>query len=545
VTDPALDFWLRHVAFEGGLHEPSGDAAYVVLPPALSARYRLPEELRVTADPDVARDDGVTLLALGHPVLSDAAERVLGSGDAGTITLSRPAKAPPGPDVLLAALRESVVIDHGRVDATGDVAAVTHPVVRVGAMVTYELSAEDHFQEQAERWIDGPSRRVLPPAVVGRLARASVDPAEHEPAEAERASGVWGAIAEAHRLIDEAAAARRSVLAAEVNGAYEAERERAAAYYADAIAAIERRLATAAGDRQAMLGERLRGTREEQARRLAEIAEKYAASHVIRPYRVHVIAVPALRVPADVRRGDRRYPMTFDWLLPAGTFAPVRCPSCGGEAPLVAGKQKLGCETCLPARPADAPSGPPAKAVGAAKVSPAPTAAPARQPGPARTAGPARQPPVPPRARPRERRRSPEQLAEELWVGVARGLGGDVSHLLEPGSPAAVLYRVFGSPGLTQVIGMSPGVPPYGYTAGEYRLGTNAGLVAGTLTGTDESEHPYFLSHRGGLAVEVLPCPVYASGELWNGFWMWQSGDESWSAHRVPRSADADPVETV
>ena len=55
MTDPALEFWLRHVAFEGGLHEPSGDVAYVVLPPELSARYRLPEELRVTADPDVAR----------------------------------------------------------------------------------------------------------------------------------------------------------------------------------------------------------------------------------------------------------------------------------------------------------------------------------------------------------------------------------------------------------------------------------------------------------------------------------------------------------
>ena len=385
VTDPALEFWLRHVAFEGGLHEPSGDVAYVVLPPELSARYRLPEELRVTADPDVARDDGVTLLALGHPVLSDAAERVLGSGDTGTIALSRPAKAPPGPDVLLADLRESVVIDHGRIDAAADVTAVVHPVVRVGAMVTYDLSAEDHFQEQAERWIDGPSRRLLPPAVAVRLADAAVDPAGSA-AFPELAQDVWGAIAEAHRLIDEAAAARRSVLAADVNGAYEAERARAVVYYADAITALERRMATAAGDRQAVLGERLRGTREEQARRLAEIAEKYAASHVIRPYRVQVIAVPALRVPADVRRGDRRYPMTFDWLLPARTFAPVRCPSCGGEAPLVAGKQKLGCEACLPARSADGPSGQPAKAAGAAKVTPAAKAAPARQPAPARTA---------------------------------------------------------------------------------------------------------------------------------------------------------------
>ena len=43
--------------------------------------------------------------------------------------------------------------------------------------------------------------------------------------------------------------------------------------------------------------------------------------------------------------GGRRYPVSFDWLLPAGTYVPVRCPSCDGEAPLVAGKPKLGCET--------------------------------------------------------------------------------------------------------------------------------------------------------------------------------------------------------
>ena len=52
-------------------------------------------------------------------------------------------------------------------------------------------------------------------------------------------------------------------------------------------------------------------------------AEKYEARHVIRPYRLHVLLVPALRVAADVLRGSRRYPMSFDWLLPAGVYAPV------------------------------------------------------------------------------------------------------------------------------------------------------------------------------------------------------------------------------
>ena len=83
VADPALGFWLRHVAAAGGLWEPDGKTTYVVLPPVLRDAYRLPEELRVTADPDVAREDGATLLTAGHPVLAEAAERVLASGEHG------------------------------------------------------------------------------------------------------------------------------------------------------------------------------------------------------------------------------------------------------------------------------------------------------------------------------------------------------------------------------------------------------------------------------------------------------------------------------
>jgi hypothetical protein len=173
VTDPALDFWLRHVAAEGGLYEPAGDVSYVVLPPVLSDRYRLPEELRVTGDPDIARDEGVTLLALGHPVLSDAAERTLVTGDPGYLQLTGPTSMPPSPEVLLAAVRDAVPIDHGRIDLTGEVTAARHHVLRIGALVTFELSAEDRFQEQAERWVDVPSRRLLPAGIAERLARAA------------------------------------------------------------------------------------------------------------------------------------------------------------------------------------------------------------------------------------------------------------------------------------------------------------------------------------------------------------------------------------
>jgi len=139
VADPALAFWLRHVAAAGGLSEPDGDATYVVLPPPLRDAYRLPEELRVTADPDVAREDGATLLTAGHSVLAEAAERVLASGDTGHLVLARPASVPPGHDALLTAAREAFPVGHGRIDLVGEPAAVLHPVVRVGALVSYEL----------------------------------------------------------------------------------------------------------------------------------------------------------------------------------------------------------------------------------------------------------------------------------------------------------------------------------------------------------------------------------------------------------------------
>ena len=92
----------------------------MVLPPPLRDAYRLPEELRVTADPDIAREDGVTLLTAGHPVLAEAAERVLASGDTGHLVLARPTSAPPGPDMLLAAARDAFPVDHGRIDPPGE-----------------------------------------------------------------------------------------------------------------------------------------------------------------------------------------------------------------------------------------------------------------------------------------------------------------------------------------------------------------------------------------------------------------------------------------
>ena len=529
VADPALRFWLRHVAAAGGLWEPDGDTTYVVLPPPLRDAYRLPEELQVTADPDVAREDGATLLTAGHPVLAEAAERVLASGDTGHLVLARPASAPPGPDMLLAAVRDAFPVDHGRIDLSGEPAFVLHPVIQVGALVTYELSAEDRFQEEVQRWVDVPSRRQLPSDLVGRLCRADVD----ERALPGRPEGLMPAVGAAHRLIDTGATARRQALAAEVSGACQAERGRAAAYYADAIAGIEARLATAQPDRRAVLEQRLRATREEEARRLAEIAEKYEARHTIRPYRLHAMLVPALRVPADVLRGMRRYPMYFDWLLPAGAYAPARCPSCGGEAPLVAGKLKLGCETCLPPKSFAAPgsAGPVPSASGtprSTRSAPAPKAVPPQAKRPAV---------VPPKVR-KEQQKATATLAERLWCAVTADDRRAVSRILHPGSPAASLDRLLGPAGLCRVLGMPLAEDPERFLAE-----TDGDVITGALLGARGTECPYHIYCRDGQAAEVLPFPVVADGAFWGFYWWGQRPGGRWAVGGIVPATGLDPVE--
>jgi hypothetical protein len=564
LADPALGFWLRHVAATGGLWEPDGDAAYVVLPPPLRDAYNLPEELRVTADPEVAREDGATLLAAGHAVLAEAAERVLASGDTGQLVLARPASVPPGRDVLLAQVREAFPVDHGRIDLSGEPEFVLHPVIRVGALVTYELSAEDRFQEEAQRWVDVPSRRELPADLVTRLCRAEAD----ERAVARRPEGLLPAVAAAHRLIDVGAAARRQALAAEVTGSFQAEHGRAAAYYADAIAGIERRLSTAPPERRAVLEQRLRSTREEQARRIAEIEEKYQARHAIRPYRLHVLLVPALRVPADVLRGDRRYPMRFDWLLPAGACAPVRCPSCDGEAPLVAGKLKLGCETCLPQKPPAAAPSAAKPAVPGASSAPTPgrpapaTPRGARPASAAEPVPPSAKPvppdakPVPPKARPvpprakrepavppqvrKQQQKAVATLAERLWRAVAAGDRRALSRLLCVGSPAVALDRILGPAGFCRVLGMPPGEEPERFVAE-----ADGDVIDGVLLGAAGTECPYQIRCQAGQVAEVLPFPVGHDGALWGFYWWGERPGARWAADRIVPARGLDPVEAA
>src|SRR6185312_6750110 len=157
------------------------------------------------------------------------------------------------------------------------------------------------------------------------------------------------AVAAAHHELDAAAARRGQELSIEADAERRAEITRATEYYAAAVAAIDKRRTSADPQRRALLDARAEATVRERDRRLAEISEKYRHQHTLRPYRLHLIDVPVWRLAVDVRRGERRWPVVFDYLPSLGTVAPTRCPTCDAHSPLVATKTHLGCTTCVPA----------------------------------------------------------------------------------------------------------------------------------------------------------------------------------------------------
>ena len=114
----------------------------------------------------------------------------------------------------------------------------------------------------------------------------------------------------------------------------------------------------------------------------------------LRPFRAHVLFTPALRLPVGVRRGSRIIPLSLTWLLGAASFADLRCPHCGVSELLVAGRQRLGCRSCLPlpASPPPAPAPPVGRPSSVTSAPPPPpsSAAAAAPPGPpAKAAEPA------------------------------------------------------------------------------------------------------------------------------------------------------------
>lgn len=569
--EAGLAFWLDWVAHRGGLWEDAGDTALALLPAALASELELPEETAVTADPDASREDGALLLVTGHPLVAKAAEGVLAAGDTGTLTLTAPRSVPPDAATLLSKAREHLPVDHGRLDPRSEapLERVLRPVLRVGALVGYELSAEDHFQEQAEVYVDVPSRLQMPARVSERLARTDRDPRtetalpEGLGAAVHHAStsrpDLAAALAEAHRLLQAAAVLHRDRLATQISDAYAKERARAEEYYAAAVDSLQRRAATAPEDRAALLRTRVESTREERARRLAEITEKYRARHTLTPYRLHLLRVPVLRLALDVRRGERRYPLEVDWLLPAGEFAPLRCPACAhSDAPLIAAKTHLGCARCLaPKHPAPPPAGetvppprsgtavdtaastggtaapvhagataregtPPARnadatgsaagkrSTGAAKAGRAAEAPAARAPSPrpgSRPAAPGRAP------SPQQRRSSdPKTLhkrAFAFWEHTAGGERRKLERMCAPDSPAAALLRLYGATGPLYGIAVTPRERVESCSATVFPAqGRRTWDSTGGEVHTDRGRHDYLLRWSPGpdrLIVEILP----------------------------------------
>jgi hypothetical protein len=170
--DPGLRFWMSCVDARGGLTERSGESTLVVLPPDVAGEFDLPDEFMVTGEPDVAREDGAVLLATGHPVLIQAADAALSHGDVGVVALAPPTTPAPDGAQLEQRVRDQVQVEHGKIEVTGLPTRIDRPVLRLGALVTYSLSADEHYQERLECWIDAGSGRQLAPDVVARLRAA-------------------------------------------------------------------------------------------------------------------------------------------------------------------------------------------------------------------------------------------------------------------------------------------------------------------------------------------------------------------------------------
>ena len=372
-----------------------------LLPGALREASELPEEVSVTSDPDVAREDGAVLLIPGHPALDRAASAVLADGDAGLLYLPWPGSRRPSRATLEARARELVAVAHGRIDAAGEVVAAYLPLLRVGAMISYAASLTLRFQEQEEAWVDARSGLDVPERVLDtfvrrprlralrgeRFAFTPRGDARHRSLLADLPLALRGA----HKQFERRARARCDALAMQARGAAESELARADAYYRGALDSIERRRASAPADRLPLLEAQADATRAEHSRRRREIEDEFEARYELRPFRLHLVHVPAYVLAVHVRRGSRRFPFELVWIAGAGEFAAIHCPTCGAADELVAGRERLGCAACTPgaaprpvqAAPAPAPEAKPQRPAGG---SPSPASR-VEEPGRQRLAG--------------------------------------------------------------------------------------------------------------------------------------------------------------
>ncbi len=551
IDEPALSFWLRYAEHEGALVEQRGDHAFVLLSEPLQDQSEFPDEIVVTAEPDIAREDGAVLLIAGHPAIERAAAAVLAAGDVGAAYVPWPASRPPSRSTLESRAREQVAVDHGRIDAAGEPIASYLPLLRVGATVGYAASLTLRFQELEEIWTDGrtgtPLAKRLEAALEGRALRQRPDgSARVLPAD------LAVAVAGAHEGLNKRAAARERALATHAARALDVELARAEAYYAAALDTLARRRANAPPDRARLLDDRAASTRAERDRRRREIEDEYRPRHEIRPFRLHLVHVPAFSLAVDVRRGQRAFPFELTWIPLAGEFAQPRCPACGAGAPLVAGRDRLGCAGCAGGA-GSSTAGVRAAASARATVvdagSPEPEGASAR-PGPAVQArsGDAGDPPAPVRSRagsaPASRAAGPraspsraqpaagrratarlpdrgassragierigDKLAFAFWQCVANRERWPRQKAARD-SPLRAVYRLYGAAGPQLAIGIPAGAQVDGMIASTYpgRDGVPEQTLGTVTAGGRRYPYAILWELQGGkpLVGEVMPAP--------------------------------------
>jgi hypothetical protein len=531
----AFTFWLSYLESHGGLWEQSGDTVLAVLPHRLTALHSLPETAQITDDPDIARDDGVLYLGAGNPEIDKGAEAVVESGDVGVATVAHSGKA-LSTDDLLAKIRDQVPVEHGRIDATGSVTRSHRPMLRLAALISHTVSADEQFTEAAECLLDVASRVAWPPDSAARLRDAAAT-AGATPRPAVPAGLLAPAVAAAHHELDAAATRRGRDLATDADAERAAELTRASEYYAAALASIHKRRTSADAQRSALLDARARATVAERDRRLAEITEKYRHQHQVRPYRLHLVDLPVWRLPTDVRRGERRWPLVFDYLPLLGSVAPTRCPTCDAHSPLVATKTRLGCQTCVQSTPVSVPTAspapdkphqatpPPTPSIGDPTATRRPardgTAATRRVQPPQRTgtdsaAADRHGPGDPPGARriapppPFIPGKPEDRKILDFWKLVAAADSRKLHRLIAPDSPLAALIRLFGPAGPLFGIGVPPGAVPVRFTSGHYAKPVAGGRGGtGGAVSTQHDEHQYLLLWSPDkLLDEILPYSV-------------------------------------
>lgn len=531
--EPALRFWLGWAEQEGALVEDAGDHALLVLPEPLQEASELPEEFAVTSDPDVAREDGAVLLIPGHPALERAAAGVLEAGDAGRTYLPWPDSADPRAADLEARARERFHVEHGRIDAAGQPRRVYLPLLRVGAMIHYAASLTHRFQEQEEAWVDARTGLGLPTGVLEAL-RVRLQLPEPDARHVMLEADLPLAVARAHAALEERAAARAAALLAQGRRALQSELARADAYYSGTLESIERRRASAPPDRARLLDAQAEATRAEQARRRREIEEQHRPRHELRPFRLHLVLAPAFVLPVEIRRGRRAYPFELAWLAVAGSFADVRCPQCEADAELVAGRERLGCQSCLPR--AGSSQGVPAADAEVRAVEQAPESA--RAPSQRARTKPAQADDHPRgAARPKPSGRPPPNARRRSAADLRRGRGDGSARLERTGnklafdiwqcvanrerwprkkvarhSPLSALYRLYGAEGPLRAIGVPLGGWPAETTTVTYPSSTGAPMLTHGEIKVGRVLYPYslcwWLEAGKPVAAEVLPVPM-------------------------------------